>query len=295
MERIELTDAQKEFIVNSLETMSPVEMARELFGNPSLTNLSIEARSVSEFIKTLGAAKTFSSADEVPTEEWKAPNTFERTLARINRYLKMAPLDKDKLTVKQNRDINSLMRYLNVFRLEKQIQTYQTKTDRELFESVFIRYTFDKSDLTEEEIDQYTILANEAVKERKIQARSETLEQLLDAQSGGGDEKTKIAMTLVEAIGKCQTEYSACIKRQQDLVNSLKEKRSDRISKSAKENASILNLIEIWRAERTRVDLIKLAQIRKDKVKEEIERLSSMDDVKCRILGISREEALNGT
>lgn len=293
-EKIILTPDQKEYILNNLETMSAVEMSRSLFSNPAINNLNIEARTVNEYIKELGAAKPFSSTDEVPSGEWKAPNTTERTLARINRYLKMAPLDKDKLSVRQTKDIRSLMRYLNIFRLEKQIQTYVTQSDRELFESVFIRYTFDKGDLTEEEVDQYMILANEAVKERKIQARGEKLEIILEGQTGDGEEKAKISISLVEAMGKCQAEYSACIKRQQDLVNSLKEKRSDRISKTARENASILNLIELWRAEKTRVDLIKLAQIRKDKVKEEIDRLSSMDDVKCRIMGLTREEALNG-
>jgi len=293
-EKIVLTPEQKEYILNNFETMSAVEMARSLFSNPTINNLNLEARTVNDYIKELGAAKAFSSTDEIPSGEWKAPNTFERTLARVNRYLKMAPLDKDKLSVRQTKDIRSLMRYLNIFRLEKQIQTYVTESDRTLFESVFIRYTFDKGDLTEEETDQYMILANEAVKERKIQARGEKLEIILEDQTGDGEEKAKIAMSLVEAMGKCQAEYSACIKRQQDLVNSLKEKRSDRISKAAKENASILNLIELWRAEKTRIDLVKLAQIRKEKVKEEIDRLSSMEDVKCRIMGLTREEALNG-
>ena len=40
--------------------------------------------------------------------------------------------------------------------------------------------------------------------------------------------------------------------------------------------------------------MIKLAEIRKESVKEEVDNLSSMDEIKCRILGISEEEILNG-
>ena len=40
--------------------------------------------------------------------------------------------------------------------------------------------------------------------------------------------------------------------------------------------------------------MIKIAEIRKKNVSAEIERLSSMEDIKSRIMGISEEEVLNG-
>ena len=40
--------------------------------------------------------------------------------------------------------------------------------------------------------------------------------------------------------------------------------------------------------------MLKLAQLRKQSTKEDIEKLSTMDEIKCRILGISEEEILNG-
>ena len=40
--------------------------------------------------------------------------------------------------------------------------------------------------------------------------------------------------------------------------------------------------------------MIHLAEIRKSVVKEEIDNLSSMDEIKCRILGLGEDEALNG-
>ena len=46
--------------------------------------------------------------------------------------------------------------------------------------------------------------------------------------------------------------------------------------------------------EENRIKMLKLAEIRKQNVKEEINELASMDEIKCRILGISEEEILNG-
>ena len=37
-----------------------------------------------------------------------------------------------------------------------------------------------------------------------------------------------------------------------------------------------------------------LAEMKKEIIKEEVDRLSSMDEIKCRILGLGEDEALNG-
>jgi predicted nucleic acid binding AN1-type Zn finger protein len=116
----------------------------------------------------------------------------------------------------------------------------------------------------------------------------------LDESSQSGEDNVRIAMSLVEAIGKAQVEYNACVKRQQDITNSLKEKRSDRLSKQLKDNASILNLVQLWKLEETRNKMIKLAQLQKVSIKEEVERLMTMDELKGKIMGLSRNEALNG-
>ena len=40
--------------------------------------------------------------------------------------------------------------------------------------------------------------------------------------------------------------------------------------------------------------MIKLAEMRKKALKEEVDNLSSMDEIKCRIMGLTEEEVLNG-
>jgi hypothetical protein len=289
---VELSEEYKAYIRNNRDKMNSSEMAKILFSNPKLSNLSVECRAVDEFNLSLG--KYLVPQEEIPSDDWKSPNTVERTMARVNRYFERGGgIDKDKVTPTQKKNMESLMRYLNVYRFKTQINVYESVNDRELFESTFIRYTYDKPDLQEEEIDQYIILAKEAVLEKRIQGRSERLQLLMDTQTGG-EEGQKVSMALAEMIGKITAEYNACINRQKELVNVLKQKRSDRLSKQMQENASILNVIEIWRQEKSRKEWLHIAEQKKAKLEEEIERLSSMEDVMARIMGISKEEAMNG-
>jgi hypothetical protein len=50
----------------------------------------------------------------------------------------------------------------------------------------------------------------------------------------------------------------------------------------------------MWKEEESRKKLIDLAEIRKKDLKKEIKNLSTMDEVKARILGLSEDEVLNG-
>lgn len=288
----DLSDEQKEYIANNVPTMSSVEMGRILFKDDKLTNLNKEIRTVNDYVKTLDSKVVHQNPEEVPSGEYRPPKTFERMLQRVNRYIHEG-IDKDKLTGKQKRDINAIIGYVNTYRFIHQINMYDLTTDRELFESSFVRYTNDKPDLTEEEVDQYIVLSNEVVISSKIQRRVERLQKLLDETTSQSD-NIKISMSLVEAISTGQNEYNQCVTRQQKLLNDLKEKRSDRLKNQIKENASIINLVQMWKDEESRSRLIKLAELRKMTVKQEIEKLSSMDEIKARILGLPEDEALNG-
>ena len=182
---------------------------------------------------------------------------------------------------------------MHTFRFLHQISTYNIETDRELFESSFVRYTWDKPDLTQEEVDQYIVLSGEVVIASNITRRVERLQELLDESAEDSDGR-RIAMSLVESISTAQTEYNQSVNRQHKLLGDLKEKRSDKLKSQIKENASILNLVQLWRDEESRKKLITIAERRKKLVGDEIDRLSSMEDVKCRIMGIDKSEGLHG-
>lgn len=289
-DKVELNQEQREFIANNANTMGALEMAKVLFKNDSLTSLNQETRAVVDFLKTLDPKVVTSREESLADSQYMPPKTFEKMLFRINRYVHEG-IDKEKVTARQKTAINALIGYMHTYRFLHQINSYSSNIDRELFESSFVRYTYDKPDLTQEEVDQYIVLATEVVISANIQETIQTLQNQIDAEVDSGG---KIPMALVEAISGARDEYNQSTIRQQKLLNDLKVKRSDRLSKQIKENASILNLVQMWKEEDSRAQLIKLAERRKNLVKNEIERLSSMEEVKCRILGISEDEVLNG-
>ena len=162
-------------------------------------------------------------------------------MLKVMRYVPNG-LDKSKITQKDKNGLDSLVGYMNTYRFMHQVNSYGSVPDRELFESSFIRYTFDKPDLMQEEVDQYIVLSVEVVIASSIQNRVEHLRNLLD-DTASDTEGRRISMSLVEAISSAQTEYNQCINRQQKLLDSLKEKRSDKLKSKIKENASIINLV----------------------------------------------------
>tara|TARA_R110000824_G_scaffold286698_4_gene474837 strand:+ start:1385 stop:2467 length:1083 start_codon:yes stop_codon:yes gene_type:complete len=288
-EEVELTEEHKEFINNNYKLMTFVEIARVIFANEKITNLNKEAKVVEDYIKQIDPTHDSGEEINVTHDEYKAPSTFIMALAKINKYI-FEKWDKEKLLARQKKNIESLLGYMNTYRFIHQINSYTGPIIRDLFESSFVRYTCDKNDLTQEEVDQYIVLSSEVVIASNIQHRVEHLQRLLD---DAANEDRRIAMSLVEAINTAQNEYHQSVNRQQKLLESLKEKRSDRLKNQLKENASILNLVEMWKSEESRHKMLKLANLRKEALSEEVENLSSMDEMKARIMGLSEGEVLN--
>ena len=291
---VDLTKENKEYLDSNRALMTGFEMAKILFGN-LITPLSRETLTVNEYLASQGQAEQVDrvSQREGQRAEYRPPKSFDKILQRYNKYFHLHPLNKDSMLSREKKNLEVLMKYMNTYRFSHQMGTCVSLTDRELFESSFIRYTNDKNDLTQEEVDQYIVLCIEVVIASNIQTRVERLQNMLD-DTADDTEGRRISMGLVEAISSRQSEYNQCVNRQQKLLESLKEKRSARLSKQIKENASILNLVQLWKDEESREKLIKLAELRKNVLKEEVENLSSMDEVKSRILGLSEEEVLNG-
>tara|TARA_Y100000593_G_scaffold86287_1_gene164725 strand:- start:2418 stop:3506 length:1089 start_codon:yes stop_codon:yes gene_type:complete len=290
-DKIDLTEEQIQFIENNAAMMKALEIAKVIFKNNELTNLNQETRTVSEYIKSLDI-EPYENTEEVPAaESYKPPKTFVAAVARVNKYVP-GGINKEKITRQEKKNIETLMKFLETYRFVHHMNHYQTQTDRELYESSFIRYTYDKPDLTQEEVDQYIVLSIEVVISANIQRRVEHLQDLLD-DVADDTEGRRISMSLVESISSAQGEYHQCINRQQKLLEALKTKRSDRLKNQIQENASVLNLVQIWKEEESREKLIKLAQLRKQQVGKEVENLSDMDEIKCKIMGLSKGEVLD--
>lgn len=293
---IVLTEANKDFIRANKDLMTPVELARVLFADNTLTNLSVECRTLTEFLKTLtNSLEVQAAVADVPLESYTPPKSVEGVLKRVDKYVYSHGIQKDSLTAQQKAGLENLLAYVNNTRFVHWINVYETQIKRELFESSFVRYCYDKPDLTQEEVDQYMNVAGDNVALATNQARSERLGEMLDnVTAQTADERARISMSLVEAIGQINTEGNQIAKRQKDLLGDLKQKRSDRIAQLRSANASILNLVQLWKEEKSRKKLLHLGDARKKLLERSAGELSTMEEIKARIMGLDVNYIVNG-
>lgn len=288
----ELNEEQKQFIINSGKNMKPTEIAKILFENPTISPKSTEVRAIVDFMRSM-PANIFENEEVkgLVGEDFVPPKTIVDCVKLINKYDHVG-IEYGKISARQKKETTSLINYMNSFRFKSQTNYYDKEKERELFLSSFIRYTFDKPDLVAEEVDQYIILCEQIVAAKAIEAHVKMLEELLHNSANEGD-TPQIRMGLVEAISTARSESNDCIVRQSKLYESLIVKRSKRIENAVKENASILNLVQMWKQKETRDEIIKIAEKGKQLLSDEFDRISNLDQLKIKLLGMSKEEALN--
>ncbi len=285
-----LTSEQKEYITNNCSTMKGMEMARVLFDNQNIAPAGLEMRAISNFLKTVDPKILYNG--ELPDDEYVAPNTADRVVARIRKYVEDArDWDAKKMTPTQKKNVEALMNYLASYRFKAQIDSYEERGDKELFESSFIKYVYDKSDLTQENCDQYVLLCCEVIMSFNIQ---KTINMLQREQDRTLDEGEKMSLTIVEAVKTARQEYNGCVKRQQDLYKSLTQERSDKLSEEIKDKATLLNLFSAWKNYESRQQILKVRQKQKDNLRKEIHEIENMDELKIRVLGLSVDEIIDG-
>lgn len=285
---LELNESQKLFIRNSRKEpnkLRPVEIARELFPDKSISPLGQETRTVTNYVKTFEA--DIHDAEKIPEGDYEPPINGIRALARVKKYTKR-DLDYDNLTPRQKKEIDALVTYLQNYRFVSQINLYDSQDDRDLFEANFIRFTYDKYDLSEEELEQYILLATDSVRLNGIQKTIKKLQIMLDTVTEDPDGKISIGLT--EAINSAQDSYNECFGRQEKLLKNLVGTRAGKLAKQGDKRMSLVELIEFVQEENKRHLLAKLAEERSKRVKDEVNRVKNLDDLIIEIYGVTEEE-----
>lgn len=290
---IVLTEDQKIFIANNCAHMMPLEMARILFKNEALTNLDVETREIQKYIKELPAnikSLPETQKKEINIEDYRPPKTEDQTIARINRYVTSADYHKDQLSEKHKKEIKKLMQYLHIHRFLTEIQKYETLAERELFESEYIRGTFNKSDLTQEQLDQYIMYAGLVVNGTRIDATKKRLEEIEQACL---EQRSTVPQGLADRINDLSGRYDQCIDAQNKILKSLEGERKERLKNNNQVKETVADILAYFQSEEKRKHLDKLRMERRAKLKEEINRIKSMEDIKAEMFGVTEEELLS--
>jgi hypothetical protein len=290
--KIELSEEHKEYIVNNCKSMTIIEITRELFSNQSLMVGHAETRAVLEYYKSLPPNVTNSSQDSKvgnDLEDYKPPKTLQQAFVKVNEYSQNGITQEQfKQNTKIHECLRTLIKFCHVYRYIDAMEKMVDPREKKLFESSFVRFVWDKPDLTEEEIDMYLNLCGDIVDLARLKTELSLHSEWLKQQSDDSDGK-KLSLGLVESIGKVREDIDANQKRQVRLFENLQGKRSERISSIVKSNASILQLVEAWREEKTRKRVLQLAKQKKNAVKDEINKIDTMDEFTAQIFGLNKE------
>jgi hypothetical protein len=287
VEAIELTQQQKDFILEQAEQgLSSLEIAKIIFADKQVKPLSNEQRTVLSYIREINP-DIMPSQDSGALNSYIAPKSPSRIIKKINDATGLG-LDDSKINRQKQICIEKLGINLSNSRFLKIINNYLNESDRVLFEHEFIRLTWDKPDLTADEINLYLNACKEVINLEVISSHLNKLNDMFDI----ADDQTEMSVRLAEIIKAKSQEYHQCETRIENLTKKLQGDRAERMKKSQKENASFLSIVQLFQEEEERKNMIRIAEMQKIAVKEECERLEGMAEWKARILGIGPEDVI---
>lgn len=287
VDAVELTDSNKDFIIQSAEQgMSSFAIAELLFPDKHIKKLGAEQRAVLEHIRTV-------NENFVPSQEtglltsYSPPKTYQKLIKKIFDSTG-TQLEETKLSRNQKNCLDKMAINLSNSRFIKIINNYSSKEDRTLFEEEFTRLTWDKPDLTADEINLYMNVCKEIINLEVISKHLHKLNELFDQT----EEQQEMTVRLAEIIKAKSSEYHQCEGRIENLTKKLQGDRAERMKNKQRENASIISLVQMFQDEEERRNMVRIAEMQKQLVQQEAERLEGMAAFKARVLGISQEDVI---
>jgi len=281
-----LNDEQKEFIEQySQDGMSSFQIAQLLFSDVEVKKLGREQRAVGSYLEAVKKRKKEEKREE--KNSYSPPSSFGECIDLVNEYTNNEFSEKE-LKVVERKSVESVHKFLRSPRFVQIINTYNKQEDQKLFEAEFIRATWDKPDLSADEINLYVNVCVDYINLKNIQSHMEKLNVMFEE----ADEQQELTVRLSELLKTKSEEYNQCEKRQESLIQRLAGDRAKRISQRQDQNASILSLVESFQNEEERKLMVKMAEMQKEAISEEANRLESMNEWKARVLGISKNDAI---
>lgn len=282
VEAIDLTDEQKSIIEERHgDGWSSLQIAKELFGN-NVKKLSKEQRTVHEYASSL--------EQEVITDEsfnYAPPQAISRIVKKINDSTGIG-LEENKMSRHYRLCCERVKVNLNNSRFIAIVNNYINEKDRLLFEQEFLRLTWDKPDLTADEINLYMNVCKEIINLELITSHLQKLNHMFES----ADDQDEMSIRLAEIIKAKSSEYHQCESRIENLTKKLQGDRGERMKNKQKETASFLSIVQLFQEEEERKNMVRIAEMQKELIKEEAKRLEGMSAWKARVLGIGIDDVL---
>lgn len=282
---VSLTEENKQLIRDGMtQNKTTISMAREIFGQ-GVNNLSKEWRAVLSFMRE----ENPDYRPDAPNDAGKyyAPSDIARVVKKINESVGI-DLNPEKISGKYKQYVDKVKQNLNSLRFIRVCDSYVSQKDRDLFEQQFIASTWDKPDLTADEIILYINLCKDVVTAECLSFHISTMNSFFESMEDAGELTQRFSDTL-----KAKTsEYNECQNRIDKRIQKLQGDRSKRLDSQGKDETSFISIVQLAQDEQERKNMLRLAELQRAAISEEANRLENMEEFRCRIMGVSKEDVI---
>ena len=263
------------------EGFNTSQIADVLF-NKEVKRLSNEWRAVNDI---LGQDR------EAPADESLATYASPQAISRITKKINDSTgygLEENKMSRNQRTCCDRLRINLSNSRFVAIVNNYINSRDKELFEQEFIRLTWDKPDLTPDELNLYMNVCKEIINLELITSHLQKLNDMFES----ADDQDEMSIRLAEIIKAKSSEYHQCETRIENLTKKLQGDRGARLANKQRDTASFLSIVQLFQEEEERQNMVRIVEMQKQVIKKEAQKLEGMAAWKARVLGIGIEDVL---
>ena len=279
---VELSEEQVEKIEEMEEEGFNTSQIADVLFNKEVKRLSNEWRAVNE---VLGQEKEVVEGQ--PSSTYASPQAISRIIKKINDSTGYG-LEETKMSRTQHTCCNRLRINLSNSRFVAIVNNYINSRDKELFEQEFIRLTWDKPDLTPDELNLYMNVCKEIINLELITSHLQKLNDMFES----ADDQDEMSIRLAEIIKAKSSEYHQCETRIENLTKKLQGDRGARLANKQKDTASFLSIVQLFQEEEERQNMVRIVEMQKQVIRKEAEKLEGMAAWKARVLGIGIEDVL---
>lgn len=282
---ITLTEDQVESVLMMSEDGMNTSQIADLLFDKKVKRLSNQWRAVNEIVNQKSEEEKDKGQDS--SGNYIPPQAVSRIIKKINDSTGYG-LEEDRMSRNQKHCCDKLRINLSNSRFVAIVNNYTSSRDKELFEQEFIRLTWDKPDLTADELNLYMNVAKEIINLELITGHLQKLNDMFES----ADDQDEMTVRLAEIIKAKSSEYHQCESRIENLTKKLQGDRGARLANKQKETASFLSIVTLFQEEEERQNMVRIAEMQKEVIKEEAQRLEGMSAWKARVLGIGIDDVL---
>lgn len=297
-ENYNFTDPQLRLIIENGRGKRPSEMVKMIF--PKLTDqvdINNKSRSVKDFLVALGIEYEGPAEEQDPEEDnldnggdYIPPETDDVVITKINRCDPSADWVRSRLDSNQKKCIRTLKNNLNQLKFKISINSYQKVIEKKLFETEFIRQTYDNPNLIPDDINACMMLCGEYVREMQIKEMINLLDAQMKATLEG---ESKSSMVLATNLKDKTIELKNCQNNIKDLQGQIHGHRTKRLEAESKYHQSLAQYVTIVSDQNKREKLLLVQKVYNENIlQKEIDHLTDLPNNVGEVHGISINEIL---